>query len=124
MTREDLDRWLSDYGAAWQARDGEQAAALFADDGRYCWGPLEPPLQGRDATRARWTEATRDQRNVAFRHELLGIDGNRGFARWWTTFDEEGSRFELDGVFVLDFADEGLCSQLQEWWAATETPLG
>ena len=123
MTREQLDAWLSAYGAAWEARDGERAAALFAEDGVYCWGPLEPPLHGRDAIRERWTEATRDQREVAFRHELLGVDGERGFSRWWSSFNEGESRFELDGVFVLDFGEDGLCTQLQEWWAAQETRL-
>jgi hypothetical protein len=123
MTREELDSWLRAYGAAWEARDGERAAALFAEDGLYCWGPLEPPLRGRDAIVARWTQATTGQRDVAFRHEILGVDGDRGFSRWWCSFDLSGSRFELDGVFVLDFADDGLCTQLQEWWAATETPL-
>ena len=125
MTREQLDGWLRAYGAAWEARDGERAAALFAEDGLYCWGPLEPPLRGRDAIRARWTEATRDQRNVSFRHELLGIDGTRGFVRWWSSFDEDGAHVELDGVFVLDFGGgNGLCTRLQEWWAAATTPLG
>lgn len=124
MTREELDAWLTAYGAAWEARDGERAAALFAEDGVYCWGPLEPPLRGREAIARRWAEATRDQRDVAFRQEVLGVDGTRGFARWWSGFDETGSHFELDGVFVLDFGDDGLCTQLQEWWAATETALG
>src|SRR5262245_27682993 len=123
MTHEQLHRWLRDYGAAWEALDGEQAASLFAEDGAYWWGPLEPPLRGRDAIRRRWTEATRDQRDVAFRHEILGVDGARGFARWWTTFVEEGTKIELDGVVVLDFADDGLCTQLQEWWAARSTSL-
>ena len=33
VTREGLDAWLTAYGAAWEARDGERAAALFAEDG-------------------------------------------------------------------------------------------
>jgi SnoaL-like domain len=124
VTREQLDGWLSAYGAAWEERDGERAAALFAEDGLYWWGPLQPPLQGRQAIAERWTQATDGQRDVAFRHEVLGVDGVRGFSRWWSSFDQGGSRFELDGVFVLDFGEDGLCTQLQEWWAATETPVG
>jgi hypothetical protein len=124
MTRDDLDTWLRDYGEAWEARDGERAAALFTPDGVYCWGPLEAPLRGRDAIRERWTRATDDQRDVAFRHEILGIDGTRGFARWWSAFADASTsvRVELDGVFVLDFGDDGLCTRLQEWWLARETP--
>ena len=126
MTRGDLDTWLRDYGAAWEARDGERAASLFAEDGIYCWGPYETPLRGREAIRDRWSRATHDQRDVAFRHEVLGIDGARGFARWWSSFSDRsaGSRVELDGVFVLDFAHDGLCEQLQEWWLAREVGSG
>ena len=61
---------------------------------------------------------------MAFRHEILGTDGPRGFVRWWSTFVDasEGSRVELDGVFVLDFAGDGVCTRLQEWWLAREAP--
>jgi SnoaL-like domain len=124
VTHDDLDSWLRAYGEAWEARDGERAASLFAEDGVYCWGPHEPPLRGRAAIRDRWSLATGDQRDVHFRHEILGTDGARGFARWWSTFADRssGSRIELDGVFVLDFADDGLCARLQEWWLAREAP--
>jgi hypothetical protein len=102
VTRDELASWLRAYGAAWETRDGEAAAALFAEYGIYCWGPLEPPLRGS---------------------EILGIDGSRGFARWWCTYAARGSRTELDGVFVLGFAGDRLCTQLQEWWLGHETPL-
>jgi SnoaL-like domain len=126
VTHDDLDTWLRDYGAAWRARDGELAASLFAEDGVYCWGPYETPLRGREAIRDRWSRATGDQREVAFRYQILGSDGARGFARWWSKFvdNSTGSRVELDGVFVLDFAADGLCTRLQEWWLARETPRG
>ena len=115
--------WLRRYGAAWEARDGEAAASLFADEAEYCWGPHDPPLTGRDAIRDRWSEATSDQRDVTFRHEILGIDGDRAFVRWQSSFVRRSTRaqVELDGIFVLDFGhDERLCRRLQEWWLARE----
>ena len=123
MSHEQLDRWLRRYGEAWETRDGGLAGSLFTDDGTYCWGPHDSPLQGRDAIRARWQQATETQRDIAFRHEILGTDGNRAFVRWWSTYAElsTGSRVELDGVFVLDFAEDGLCQRLQEWWLARES---
>jgi hypothetical protein len=124
VTRDDFDAWLRAYGAAWEARDGQRAAELFAEDGVYCSGPFETPLRAREAIRDRWSQATQDHRDVAFRHEVPGIDGARGFARWWSSFSDSvgESRVELDGVFVLDFGDEGLCERLQEWWLAREAP--
>lgn len=124
VTRKQLDDWLRRYGAAWEGRDGDAAAGLFTAEGVYRWGPLDPPLVGRKAIRDRWLEATSDQEQIRFRSEVLGTDGDRGFARWWSTFVRRstGMRVELDGVFVLDFGEDGLCEQLQEWWLGRETP--
>ena len=123
MTHEDLDQWLGLYGEAWETRDGEAVARLFTEDAAYHWGPHDAPLTGREAIRGAWSEATGGQRNVRFRHEVLGIDGDRGFVRWWSSFVRRATALavELDGVFVLDFGECGLCSQLQEWWLARET---
>lgn len=120
MTREHLDTWLRRYGEAWEARDGDAAARLFAEHAEYHWGPHEPPLAGREAIRDRWSRVTAYQDKIRFRHEVLGIDGDRGFARWWSEYIRRpgGMREELDGVFVLDFGDDGLCQKLQEWWLA------
>lgn len=116
---EGLERWLAAYGAAWEAHDGAAAAALFAEDGIYCWGPFAEPLVGREAIRERWDAATAGQGAVRFEAEPLGTDGARAFARWHTTI-EPGAEpgVELDGIFVLDFAPDGLCVRLQEWWLA------
>jgi hypothetical protein len=121
LTREDLDQWLGLYGGAWEARDGEAAARLFTEDAVYCWGPHDAPT-GREAIQGAWSDATGGQRNVRFRHEVLGIDAHRGFARCWSRVVRSGTgvHIELDGVFVLDFDESGLCSQLQEWWLARE----
>jgi ketosteroid isomerase-like protein len=120
VTRAGADAWLRGYGAAWEARDGEAAARLFTEDSVYCWGPFDQPLIGRDAIDERWSEATGGQRDVQFRHEILGVDGERVFARWRSRFvrSSTGERVELDGVFVLDFKDDRLCRRLQEWWLA------
>ncbi len=69
--------------------------------------------------------ATSDQRDVSFRHEILGVDGDRVFVRWWSTFVRRSTRrqVELDGIFVLDFGrGEVLCLRLQEWWPARDRP--
>jgi ketosteroid isomerase-like protein len=114
----DVQRWLAAYGAAWEAHDGAAAAALFSPDGTYCWGPFEAPLVGGDAIRARWDAVTAEQGRVRFAAEPLGRDGERAFARWTVAIEPQGTgaKVELDGVFVLDFASDGRCRRLQEWW--------
>ena len=113
----DAGAWLKAYGAAWESHDGDAAAALFSKDGTYCWGPVDPPLVGRQAIRERWDAATADQGRVRFSSEVLGRDGDRVFARWWVSMTPpDGPETKLDGIFVLDFAPDGQCRRLQEWW--------
>ena len=113
----DLDDWLRRYGDAWAARDGDAAASLFSEDAAYCWGPFAEPLVGHVAIRDRWNAATADLEDVRFRAEAIGRDGARRFVRWRVELREPGqASVALDGVFVLDFADDGRCSRLQEWW--------
>jgi ketosteroid isomerase-like protein len=114
----DVDAWLAAYGAAWEAHDGAAAAALFTEDAAYEWGPFEAPLAGRAAIRERWEAATAGQGSVRFAAQPVGRDGDRAFVRWQVSLHAPGSArpVELDGIFVLDFAPDGLCKRLQEWW--------
>ena len=114
----DVDGWLRGYGAAWEAHDGEAAARLFADDAVYCWGPFGDDLHGRDAIRERWEAVTAEQGEVRFEASELGRDGSRSFVHWQVRIGSPGGEgaTELDGAFVLDFGDDGLCTRLQEWW--------
>jgi ketosteroid isomerase-like protein len=51
-----LDRVLRDYERAWQARDAEALAALFAEEG-FVLASGRPPVRGRDAIRAAYAGA-------------------------------------------------------------------
>ena len=52
--RAGLTEWLDDYGRAWEARDSDAAAALFAEDAVYQWGPFGDRLRGRPVIRTAW----------------------------------------------------------------------
>jgi ketosteroid isomerase-like protein len=121
----DVSAWLAAYGAAWEAHDGAAAAALFTEDATYEWGPFDEPLVGRAAIRERWGAATEDQGTVRFAARPIGSDGDRAFVRWQVSMHAQDSArpVELDGIFVLDFAPDGLCERLQEWWM-TKPPGG
>ena len=121
----DVPAWLAAYGAAWETHDGEAAAALFSEDAVYEWGPFDEPLRGRAAIRERWGVATDNQGTVRFAARPIGHDGERAFVRWQVSMHapEAERPVELDGIFVLDFAADGLCERLQEWWM-TKPPAG
>ena len=118
MTKSELEEWLQAYGRAWESRDPEAAAILFAEDARYHETPFGEPAVGREGISAYWTAATANQRDVRFRHEILCLKAEIGIARWWADYSRyaEGDEIRLDGVFVLEFNGDGHCQELREWW--------
>ncbi len=120
MTMTDLEEWLRGYGRAWETRDPEAAAVLFAEDVRYHETPFRDPAVGRDGIRAYWTAATANQRDVHFHHEVLCLENEMGIARWRANFLTlpKGKETRLDGIFLLRFNEDGHCQELREWWHA------
>jgi ketosteroid isomerase-like protein len=118
LTMEALTNWLDAYGDAWEKRDAMAAAALFSDDASYRVTPYKEPHLGRESITEYWATVTEGQRNVRFQYESLSVSGNTGIAHWSAKFDVEpdGGSFALDGIFVLDFDENGRCRVLREWW--------
>jgi hypothetical protein len=123
MDQADLDTWLEEYGRAWEARDPEAAAALFGEDAEYYETPFQAPAQGPEGVRDYWANATRNQSDVSFSYDIVSVSGARGIARWSANFTRvpSGVTVVLDGIFLLEFSDAGLCRELREWWHGTET---
>ena len=79
-------------------------------------------MRGREAIRRYWseTEVPDEQKAFSFGSEVLSLEGDRAIAHWWTSYTKRatGKPMRLDGVFVLEFADDGRCRSLREWWHA------
>lgn len=118
LTMSSLSAWLDAYGSAWETRDADAAANIFSADATYRVTPYEEPHVGKDGVRNYWAGVTENQRNVRFEHEALSATGNTGIAHWSANFDvaPEGTNIELDGIFVLEFDEDGKCRRLREWW--------
>ena len=118
-----LEAWLAGYKRAWEERDANLAVALFAENARYYETPFDAPKAGRSGIRDYWTTVTADQRNVGFKFEIVAVNDRTGLARWSASLTSaaSGARVELDGMFLLTFAD-GLCSELREWWHVRSAP--
>ena len=113
-----LQGWLDRYGEAWVSRDADAAAALFSADADYFETPYADAFHGRDGIRGYWSTVTADQRDIEFDAQVLAVDGNVGVAEWSATFvsASTGESIGLDGVFVLEFDADGMCTTLREWW--------
>ncbi len=122
MNENALANWLEAYGRAWERRDPEAAATLFSPDARYFETPFAAPATGRDGVRAYWADATRNQTDISFSFDIVSVSAGRGVARWRSRFTRlsTGASVTLDGIFLLEFDDDGLCRELHEWWHRSE----
>lgn len=118
LNQSEVTAWLDGYKAAWEERDADQAAALFTEDATYRVNPHNEPNKGRTGIHEYWANVTSDQRDVTFDYEVLTTYGQTAVAHWSARFTSasSGATVKLDGVFLLDFDENGLCSRLREWW--------
>ena len=122
LSESQLRDWLDAYGRAWESQDPDAAAPLFTEDTEYFETPFVEPARGRKGVHAYWTATTGNHEGVKFTYEIKAVTGNIGIARWSSRFTRvsTGAAVHLDGVFVLEFGEDGLCSRLREWWHCSE----
>jgi len=127
MNRDAFEDWLTSYEDAWESRDGAAAGQLFTEDAEYHQTPFTV-LEGREVIESYWEHTTAKQEDIEVVTEVLGTDGDRGFAHFHATYkspdeiDEPPSGFDpdevairLDGCCVVTLEDEK-CSVFREWW--------
>lgn len=122
MNRERLDAWLREYGRAWERKDTKAFTSLFSDDVVYHWTPFEEPKSGRSGVALAFDGAVARQSDIRFEATILGVEGDRGIVHWRCAFDRVGGnrRVHLDGIFLTEFDDAGLCRVFREWWHSDE----
>ncbi len=123
MDQETFKTWLDAYGRAWETRDAEAAADLFAEAATYRLSPFEEPVRGRSAIFEYWSGVTRSQEQIRFGSEILAVEEEIGIARWWASFVRIPSktRVELDGIFVVALDKDGRAKAFREWWHRRES---
>ena len=116
--------WLDSYKAAWEARDPEQAAALFTPDATYHEMPFDAPIVGREAIAAYWAGAVAGQKGIVFNYEILACAGRTGLCHWHCAFTgvSGGEAIDLDGIFHCRFVESGIVSHFREWWHVQVVP--
>jgi uncharacterized protein (TIGR02246 family) len=110
--------WLAAYGKAWESRDAEAAAALYAEDGTYQVTPFLEPMRGRKAILEYWLGVARTEENIRFEYEILVASREQNIARWSASFVivPQGLQTRLDGIFLISLDEDARCKSLQEWW--------
>jgi hypothetical protein len=106
--------------------DADAAAALFADDATYQWGPFGNLLRGPDAIRRKWAESMDSGAEERFEYELLAVTEEIGIARWIASshLPAHPNVTHYDGIFAVRLSPDTLCTEFREWWNSQEQRRG
>jgi len=119
--RFDFERWLDDWGRAWEARDPDAFVPLLTPDVVWRRDPFAEPLEGTAAVVETMAAGLSGVREIAYAWEFVAFADGRGVAHWEVTISPDGAEPMLfDGVLVGDFDDQGRCHALREWWNRSE----
>jgi ketosteroid isomerase-like protein len=127
VTKDDVDRWLADYIAAWLSYDPAKIEALFAEDITYRYHPEDDPIEGRSAVVASWLgegdnpdASERDEPGTfSAAYRAIAVDGDVAVATGISSYREspDGPVVRVyDNCFVMQFDSEGRCREFTEWF--------
>ena len=126
MTRDDVQRWLDRYIAAWRANEPGPIRELFTEDVVYHWRPYQsyPAANGIAAVIEAWLGETRDQPDAwEAAYQVYAVDGDRavatGYSRYHATADQPERVYW--NAFLMRFAPDGRCATFTEFYMLEET---
>ena len=111
-----ITEWVEGYRRAWEERDPDAAAALFTEDATNRSLIFEEPHRGRSGVAEYWRVVTEGQSEVRVRMGAPFADGVRVGVEFWTNMKVGGDDVTLPGILLLEFAEDGLCRRLREYW--------
>ena len=112
----DVATWVEAYRRAWEERDADAAAALFTEDGQYRTQSFLEPNVGQSGVHKYWADVTETQSDVHVQMGRPFADGNRVAVEFWTNMKNGGDEVTLAGCLLLQFAEDGRCQRLREYW--------
>ena len=113
LSREQVQRWLGDYIAAWHSYDEDAILALFAPEATYAYHPYDEPLRGTDAIAAAWLADRDEPGSWEAVYAPALIEGNTAIAKGKTRY-ANGRVFS--NLFELEFDGGGRCTRFTEWF--------
>jgi ketosteroid isomerase-like protein len=124
MTYDEVTAWLDRYIAAWASYDPAAIGDLFTTDAAYRYHPSDPPIPGREAIVAAWTEPSGDASgrddpsSWTAHYEPYAVDGDRAVAIGESRYTHpDGSlRALYFNLWTLRFDDDGRCVDYVEYF--------
>jgi SnoaL-like domain len=113
IDRASVEAWIGGYERAWRAAGTGSLAELFREDARYRMSPYEDAARGLDAIGALWErERTGPGEEFEMSFELVAVEGDTAVARIAVAY---ASGAEYRDLWIIRFADDGLCREFEEW---------
>ena len=115
-TKAQVIAWSEAYRVAWETADSAAVGALFSADANYRSNIFEEPHAGRQGVEDYWTSVTAVQSDVKVWMGSPVIEGERVIVEFWTRMLVGGSELTLPGCLLMRFDEDGLCTDLREYW--------
>jgi hypothetical protein len=120
LDREQVQRWLDAYLAAWRSYDREQIAALYADVVTCRYHPYDEPIVGRDAVVESWfgvgegAPAKDKKGTYDGAYIVAAIEGDLAVVTGTSVYTDPAVVYE--NCWLIRFDDDGRCTDFVEWF--------
>jgi ketosteroid isomerase-like protein len=115
MDRDQVNRWVEAYEAAWRAPGTGALAGIFAPGAVYRQGPYDEPVSGLPAIARMW-EAQRDGPGEVFElsSDIVAAEGDTAVVRAEVRYGNPVTE-EWRDLWIIRLAPDGLCASFEEW---------
>jgi ketosteroid isomerase-like protein len=114
MTESEVRAWMEGYIKAWSSNDRDDIGQLFTSKGNYFTAPYRQPWSGRENIINGWLDHKDEPGEYEFDYEIMGVSGDTGFVRGWTSYVKEDK--DYSNLWVIRLDDNGQCYEFIEWW--------
>lgn len=115
---ERLDTWMEGYVLAWSTNEEDHIRALFTEDAVYDPQTADGEWDGIDEIVARWQEIDDDEDNWLFQWRPLVETEDLAVVIGTTRYLDPPTSYR--NLFVIRFAEDGLCYDFTEWYIEEE----
>lgn len=114
--------WINKLGQCWMEKQPQSIPPLFADEFKYYETPFNNPITTKNQLIDLWQEVPNSQKDITFKFEIISEADFRYIAHWQASFTRtpSGKKAFLDGIFLINLNNEGLCTLFKQWWVNKE----
>jgi ketosteroid isomerase-like protein len=109
-------RWREVWLRAWQEKDTDAVASLYADGARFRSQPFRDLQEPR--AYAEWTFSEQDDAEVWVGEPI--VSGDRATCEYWGVVSFQGRDETIAGVALITFDSDGLVTDQRDYWNAQE----